>query len=134
MTKKYGKAKTEKRVFSRTTSITQSIQAEASTIWKLLTDASDFARWNSTVISIEGKIEEGEKIVLKSTLDPNRKFKLKVKEMKEPLQMVWGDGMGNRTYTLSAKGDVPIFYMTEKIGGPLFPLFARMIPSFDESF
>ncbi len=24
--------------------------------------------------------------------------------------------------------------MTERIGGPLFPLFAGMIPSFDESF
>ena len=24
--------------------------------------------------------------------------------------------------------------MSEKIGGPLFPLFARYIPSFDESF
>jgi hypothetical protein len=24
--------------------------------------------------------------------------------------------------------------MTEKIGGPIFPLFARMIPSFDQSF
>jgi hypothetical protein len=24
--------------------------------------------------------------------------------------------------------------MSEKIGGPLFPLFARMIPPFDESF
>jgi hypothetical protein len=24
--------------------------------------------------------------------------------------------------------------MTERVGGPLFPLFAGMIPSFDESF
>jgi hypothetical protein len=24
--------------------------------------------------------------------------------------------------------------MTEKIGGPLFPLFAKMIPPFDDSF
>jgi hypothetical protein len=26
------------------------------------------------------------------------------------------------------------FTMTERIGGPLFPLFAKYIPSFDESF
>lgn len=26
------------------------------------------------------------------------------------------------------------FTMTEKIGGSLFPLFAKMIPPFDESF
>lgn len=24
--------------------------------------------------------------------------------------------------------------MTEKIGGPIYPLFAKMIPSFDQSF
>ena len=26
------------------------------------------------------------------------------------------------------------FSMNEKIGGPVFPLFAKMIPSFDKSF
>ena len=60
---------------------------------------------------------------------------MKVKELQNENKLVWGDAMGNRIYTLTknAKGST-LFYMTEKIGGPLFPLFAKMIPSFDKSF
>jgi hypothetical protein len=50
-------------------------------------------------------------------------------------RLVWGDGMGNRIYALSKNdNETTAFTMNEKIGGPLFPLFAKMIPSFDESF
>ena len=42
--------------------------------------------------------------------------------------------MGSRTYLLQHDGQETLFTMIEKIGGPLFPLFASMIPSFDESF
>jgi hypothetical protein len=43
--------------------------------------------------------------------------------------------MGKRVYTLTKNGDgTTTFSMTEKIGGPIFPLFAKMIPSFDASF
>ncbi|MEM6271563.1 MAG: SRPBCC domain-containing protein [Bacteroidota bacterium] len=129
-----GKASTEKKTFNRTTSISQSIDAEASVIWSLLTNASDYARWNSTVISIEGNIRKGEKIKLKSTLDSSRTFKLKVKELIPDEKLVWGDAMGERTYTLEQQGSATLFTMTEKIGGPIFPLFASKIPSFDESF
>ncbi len=43
--------------------------------------------------------------------------------------------MGTRTFTLAPIADGETrFTMTERIGGPLFPLFARMLPPFDESF
>lgn len=130
----HGKATTIKKTFSRTTSISTDIKAEASTIWALLTNASEFANWNSTVISLEGSIASKGKIRLVSTLDPKRTFKLKVKEMVENEKLVWGDAMGARTYTLSPSSNGTVFSMTEKIGGPMFPLFAKMIPPFDESF
>ena len=129
-----GKASTIKKTFSRTTTISEEINADASKIWKLLTDATDFSRWNSTVISIDGEIKKGGKIKLKSTLDPKRTFKLKVKEMLPEQKLVWGDAMGERTYTLTPLQSGTQFTMTEKIGGPIFPLFAKMIPSFDASF
>lgn len=129
-----GKASTEKKTFSRTTTISQTINADAATIWSILTNASDFARWNSTVVSIEGEIAKGEKIKLKSTLDPKRTFKLKVKEFVPNQKLVWGDGMGKRTYTLTQNGNSTLFSMTEKIGSFMFPLFANKIPAFDESF
>lgn len=129
-----GKATTIKKTFSRTTSISQLIDADAKTIWDALVNASDYPNWNSTVISIEGNIAEGEKIKLKSTLDPSRTFKLKVKEFIPQEKLVWGDAMGKRTYRLTTKGQSTLFSMTEKIGGLMFPLFASKIPSFDESF
>ncbi|MGB0862724.1 MAG: SRPBCC domain-containing protein [Saprospiraceae bacterium] len=129
-----GVASTTKKTFSRTTSISQTIQAKPSVIWSLITNASDFSRWNSTVISIEGEIKQGQKIALKSTLDESRTFKLKVKEVIPNQKLVWGDAMGKRIFRLEQDGSSTIFSMTETIGGPIFPLFASKIPSFDASF
>jgi uncharacterized protein YndB with AHSA1/START domain len=132
---KDGKAVTIKKWFSRETFVSINIQADLAIVWALLTNASDFSRWNSTVVSLEGEIKEGNKIRLKSTLDEKRTFNLKVKEFEPERRLVWGDNMGNRVYTLErGVGDTVKFTMAEKIGGPLFPLFARYIPSFDESF
>jgi uncharacterized protein YndB with AHSA1/START domain len=130
-----GKATTTRSTFSRETSVTTTILADPAIVWALLTNASDYPRWNSTVTSLKGSIRAGEAIELKSTLDAKRTFKLKVKEFVPEKRLSWGDAMGNRVYTLE-KGNmgVVLFSMTEKIGGPLFPLFAGAIPSFDESF
>lgn len=130
-----GKATTVKKTFSRETTVSIEINADDSIVWALLTNASDYARWNSTVLSIEGNIQLDEKIKLKSTLDPKRTFKLKVKELQPTSRMVWGDGQGNRVYTITKKdSNTLIFTMTEKIGGAMFPMYAKMIPSFDKSF
>jgi uncharacterized protein YndB with AHSA1/START domain len=130
-----GKAKTTKGTFSRETSVQTTIFADPSIIWALLTHAADFPRWNSTVTSIQGEIREGGSIELKSTLDDKRTFKLKIKEFVPEHRLVWGDAQGSRVYTLDkGPGNGTLFKMSEKIGGPLFPLFARYIPSFDASF
>ena len=130
-----GKAITVRKTFSRETSISTTIQADPGIVWALLTNASDYPRWNSTVVSIKGEIRQGGNIELKSKLDEKRTFKLMVKEFEPEKRLVWGDAQGNRTYSLT-KGDAGRvrFEMTEKIGGPLFPLFAGYIPPFDESF
>jgi uncharacterized protein YndB with AHSA1/START domain len=129
------KANTIRKTFSRETSVSVDIQADSKTIWSLLTNAENYPKWNSTVISIDGKIALGEKIQLKSYLDPKRVFKLSVKELEPEKRLVWGDAMGKREYKLTPTSNGQTnFSMTEKIGGPLFPLFAKMIPPFDESF
>lgn len=130
-----GKAVTTKKTFSRETAVSIDIQADKSIIWALLTNANDFPRWNSTLISIDGTIKQGEKIKLKAKLDPKREFKLTVKEFEADNRMVWGDAMGNRVFTIKSIGNnLTNFLMSEKIGGPLFPLFAKMIPPFDQAF
>ena len=130
-----GKATTEKTTFSRATSVSAEIKASPAIIWKLLTTAGDYNRWNSTIISIEGKIAEGEKIRLKATMAPKRTFKLKVKEMQTEKVLKWGDGQGTRVYTLSKNPNgTTTFAMKEKIGGFMFPMYAKHIPSFDQPF
>lgn len=128
-------ATTTRRLFSRETEVAIDIRATPEILWSLLTNAALYPSWNSTVVSIEGQIALGSKIALRSTLDRKRTFKLTVREFQPPMRLVWGDAMGRRSYVLTPKGaGVVTFSMHEKIGGPLFPLFARMIPSFDESF
>lgn len=129
-----GKAITIKKRFSRETSISITISADPAILWALLTRAADIPRWNSTVTSIKGEIKEGSTIELKSTLDEKRTFKLKIKEFVPEKRLVWGDAQGSRVYTLEKGTGGVRFTMSERIGGPLFPLFAGMIPVFDESF
>lgn len=129
-----GKATTLKKVFSRQTSVGIAIHANQDRVWSLLTHASDFPRWNSTVLSIEGSIAPGQTIALTSSLDPKRIFKLNIIIFEPNKRLVWGDRMGKRIFTLTSEGPQTIFQMSETIGGPLFPLFARMIPSFNDAF
>ncbi len=91
-------------------------------------------RWNSTITSLEGEIALGEKIKLKSHLDDKRTFKLKIKEFQSESKLVWGDGKGNRVYTIEKSESGIVFTMTEKIGGLMFPMYAKYIPDFDASF
>lgn len=130
-----GKASTERKTFSLQTEVSIKINSDAAIVWALLTNASDFPRWNSTVISIEGDIALGNKIYLKSTLDPERTFKLKIKQLEADIFMEWGDGKGNRVFTITKNEDGSLqFSMVEKIGGLMFPMYAKYLPPFDESF
>jgi uncharacterized protein YndB with AHSA1/START domain len=130
-----GKAKTVKSTFHRETFVRIDIKADAAIVWALLTKASDYPRWNSTVTSIEGDIALGEKIKLKSILDAKRSFKLKVTEFEADKKLIWGDGQGNRVYSIMKNDNGTVtFSMNEKIGGLMFPLYAKMIPPFDQSF
>ncbi len=130
-----GKATTKKETFSRETSVAISIDANRSIIWQLLTNADDMPRWNSTITALDGDILAGGKIHLKSILDDKRVFKLTVKKLAAEIEMVWGDKSGDRVFRLeNGPNDSIIFSMHEKIGGWMFPLYARYIPDFDESF
>lgn len=131
-----GKAITEKKTFSRTTSIQKRIQTTPEVLWAILVDGERYPEWTATITQFEGRIQKGATIRLKSHLDDKRTFKLKVRELVEGNKLVWGDAMGQRTFTLTSEdeGRATLFSMTERIGGPFFPLFSKMIPSFDDSF
>lgn len=109
-------------------------------IWALLTNARDFPRWNSTIRQIEGTIAPGHTIRLKTTFDEKRTFVLKVTTADPPNFMEWRSGQapffsGVRTYSIeSTGGGSSVFTMTEKLSGLMFPLAAKQIPDFKESF
>lgn len=130
-----GKASTVRTTFSRETTISIDIKSDPAIIWALLTNAGDYPRWNPTVVSIDGTIARGETIKLKASLDPKRTFLLTIKEFEPTNRLVWGDAQGSRIYAITKRIDgMANFSMTEKIGGLMFPLYARYIPPFDKSF
>ena len=135
-----GIGRTTSTTFSRITTVEISIRATPDIIWALLTNAADFPRWNSTIKSIEGKIEAGKKIKLSTTLDEKRTFTLTVAKAECPHLMIWKSGQapffqGLRTYKIEKKSDhISVFTMTEKLSGVMFPLAASQIPDFKESF
>ncbi len=130
-----GKANTIKKTFSRETSVSININSDPATVWKLLTDAGNMPKWNSTIVSIDGQIKQGETIKLTATLDPKRVFDLSVKESDTEKKLVWGSSQGTRIYSIKDNNDGTVnFEMNETLGGILFPLFSSFIPSFNESF
>jgi uncharacterized protein YndB with AHSA1/START domain len=128
-------ATTTRRFFSRETRVSVDIAATADRVWTLLTDVSGMPRWNSTIVSLAGEIKPGGRVALVSTLDPKRTFKLAVKVFEPGRRLAWGDAMGTRTCEITPRAGAGVTVtIHEKIGGPVFPLFAHMIPSFDAAF
>jgi hypothetical protein len=116
------------------------IAATPAKIWSLLTDASGFPRWNSTVTSLKGTIALGQKLELKVPLDPKRTFKPTVTRLEENRAMEWSDGMapmfkGVRKFVLTPKADgVTEFAMTEVFSGVMLPLIKGSLPDFAPAF
>jgi hypothetical protein len=127
-----GVASTTRTAFGRSTRIAQHM--DAATVWRLLTTAAEYPRWNSTVVSLDGQIALGSKIQLVSTLDPSRTFSLKVKEFEPNARLTFDGAMFTRTCSLSGAASGTRVVIIERIAGPLYPFVARMIPPLDENF
>jgi uncharacterized protein YndB with AHSA1/START domain len=114
------------------------IAAPPSTVWRILTDASAFPSWNSTVIKLGGNISPGSQIQLMSKDAPDRTFNLKVSAFDAPKRMVWEDGnpafMGIRTFTLTEAAGGTQFAMSETLSGAMLPMIEGSLPDFTHSF
>jgi hypothetical protein len=135
-----GKALKTSETFSTVYDVGIEIDAPADKVWKVLTDSKNFAKWNSTVISLKGDIKLGKDLVLKSTSAPDRDFNLNVSTFVKNKKMVWEDGTsgifkGVRTYTLSAlPSGKTKFTMSENFAGAMYPMIKGALPDFKESF
>lgn len=117
------------------------IRSTPENIWEILTDASRYTTWNTTVDKVEGRIAPGQKITVHAKVSPGRAFPVTVTEFVPSRKMVWSGGMplglfrGQRTFTLSPRGDGTVeFRMSEAFGGLLSPLIERSIPNLQPAF
>jgi hypothetical protein len=117
------------------------IAANRDAIWVVLTDASNYSRWDSGVERVESQIAPGETIKVYVKANPGRAFPVKVTEFRPGQRMVWTGGMplglfkGVRTYTLSPQGaGATEFRMREEYTGPLLPMIWRSMPKLGPSF
>lgn len=135
-----GRASTAASAFRLEYAVGIHIEASADVVWAILTDGPGFARWNSTVQSLEGEIALGNTIALVSTLAPERTFKLKIAELVANERMVWSDGMapmfkGVRTFSLIERRDGSTdFLMREVFSGFMLPMIKGSLPDFGPSF
>jgi hypothetical protein len=134
-----GRASKTKSAFRMEYTVGINIQAKADKVWKIMTNAPDFPRWNSTIKSMDGKIALGRTIKLVATISPTRTFNLLVTEFEDGKRMVWSDGnamfKGVRTYTVTPKSDgTTDFTMAEVYTGLMMPMIAGSLPDFTTSF
>lgn len=127
------------RAFSMTCRVVINIGAKAEDIWRLLTDAKDFPRWNSTVSSIEGQIREGERLRLHVPAT-TRVFTSKVSGVVPNQRMNWTGGFaplfkGVRSFALMPREDGSTdFAMEERFSGLMLPLAKGSLPDFGPIF
>lgn len=121
--------------------VSTAIHAQPQTIWQLLTDASAYPVWNTTVNKVEGRIAPGETVTVHAKINPGHAFPVKVTEFVPEKKMAWSSGMplglfkGQRTFTLTPRaGGMVEFSMTEVFSGMLSPLIERSIPNLQPAF
>lgn len=125
--------------FSLTCRVENSIDAGPERIWSLLTDAKDFARWNSTVTGIDGRIADGERIRI-HVPGTDRTPTLRISDVLPPTHMTWTGGTvaimrAVRTLQLKpSNGDSTFFIMEERLSGLLLPLVGGSLPDFGPIF
>ena len=120
--------------------VTAVIAADATRIWRLLTNIDDVTRWNSTLSSMEGKAELGGTVRMKVPEAPDRVFTVKVTSYTQDREMVWTEGnrvmfLGVRTYALTPNADnTTTFRMTEVFSGLMLPMIVGKLPDFKPIF
>jgi hypothetical protein len=125
--------------FSMLCSVEVNIRASAQEIWRLLTDAKGFPRWNSTVASIEGEIRDGERLRI-SVPASTRSFTPTVSGFVPNQRMTWTGGFapmfqGVRIFQLNSRNDGSTdFNMQERFSGLMLPMIKGSLPDFGPIF
>jgi uncharacterized protein YndB with AHSA1/START domain len=116
------------------------INAPVETVWKILTDAAGYPRWDLSMDHIEGNLALGETVKFLTKLSAQA-FPVKVTAFEPNRKMVLTGGMplglfkSERTHSLTADKDgTTTFHTGEIFSGLLLPVFGRNIPDLTENF
>ena len=117
------------------------INALPEAVWSVLSDGASWPSWDSGVDAVEGAIEPGASIKIRSHAAPGRAFPVKVTRFEPPGQLQFSGGMplglfrGVRTYDVIPGPDGQVtFHLREDYTGPLVPLIWRSMPDLGPSF
>jgi hypothetical protein len=119
---------------------TSTIAAPPETVWAILTDAPAYSDWNSGVLGLEGKVAPGEKLKLRSEVNPKRSYPVKITRFEPGRAMAWTGGIplglmkGVRTFSLTPENGATRFTLREEFSGPMLPLIWRTMPDMQPSF
>jgi hypothetical protein len=120
---------------------TSTIVGSPDAVWSVLADGAAWPSWESGVDAVEGSIEPGQTIKIRSQAAPGRAFPVKVTRFEPPAHLRFSGGMplglfrGVRTYEVSPGADGQVtFRMREEYTGPLLPLIWRSMPDLGPSF
>ena len=128
-----------RRTFSLMCRVEVSIQSSPGRIWRLLTNAEGYPRWNSTVTGIDGEIRDGQRIRI-HVPGTGRTFTPLISNVVPDAHMTWTGGFaplfkGVRTFELTPQSDgSTIFVMQERFSGLMLPVAGRAMPDLGPVF
>jgi uncharacterized protein YndB with AHSA1/START domain len=100
------------------------INAHASTVWNVITDAGNLTVWESGITTIDGELKHGAKIRIRTTAGGKRTFRFQVRQLPREV-MTWTGGLPfgllkrTRTFTLTPEKTLTRLRVTEELKGPL---------------
>ena len=100
------------------------INARASTVWDVITDAGNLTVWESGITAIDGELRNGGTIRIKTSDAGGRSLRLRVQQMPGEV-MTWTSGLPLgllkriRTFALSPEAGLTRLTVQEEVSGPL---------------
>lgn len=110
------------------------INARASTVWEVITDAGNLTVWESGITAIAGELRNGGTIRIRTADGAGRTLRLRVQQMPGEV-MTWTSALPLglfkrvRTFTLSAQAGLTHLTVTEEVRGPLAGLLRSSPPA-----
>ncbi len=108
------------------------INARASTVWEVITDAGNLTVWESGVTAIDGELRNGGTVRIKTT-DGGRTLRLRVQQMPGEV-MTWTSSLPLgllkriRTFRLSPQAGLTHLTVKEEVSGPMVRLLGNTLP------